>query len=353
MQISFSKLMTWLSRGLFVLVIVFNGSISQAIAENAQLPISLEQLAELEPQNLAQFNGLPIIPLHLISNTVTLTSTHTFSSHTIGNVPKVGIQIGHYLANELPEEQAHLRTGPYATDGSYNEIDINQSVYRALSSQLKQQGVEVDMLPATVPSGYSADVLIALHSDVKSKLDTRGFKLARSRYSTIPSIDDKLLGFLYQNYQQVTGLPRDLNITSNMTGYYIFNQVKYQHSISPSTPSAIIEMGFMSNITDRNFLISQPEVIAKGIANGILEFLKDQKNQLIQPNIYLPILQVANPESDLVPVYQQGKQTPIAYLVNSQCLSYYEEYGNNYVIWLPILNRTGYVKAEQVRIIVR
>jgi hypothetical protein len=58
-----------------------------------------------------------------------------------------------------------------------------------------------------------------------------------------------------------------------MRGYYAFNSGLYEHTISEDTPGAIIEMGFITNATDRGFLISNRDLVARAIALGIARFL--------------------------------------------------------------------------------
>jgi hypothetical protein len=67
----------------------------------------------------------------------------------------------------------------------------------------------------------------------------------------------------------------DPNITRNMRGYYAFNSRRYEHSIHPMTPGAIVETGFITNASDRRIIVNNPKKSAEGIANAILLFLKE------------------------------------------------------------------------------
>jgi N-acetylmuramoyl-L-alanine amidase len=53
-----------------------------------------------------------------------------------------------------------------------------------------------------------------------------------------------------------------------MTNYHAFNE------INSDTPAAIIEIGFMN--LDREILTQHQDVIAKGIASGILCFVRNE-----------------------------------------------------------------------------
>jgi N-acetylmuramoyl-L-alanine amidase len=43
--------------------------------------------------------------------------------------------------------------------------------------------------------------------------------------------------------------------------------------ISPGTPAAIIELGFLTNARDRALLVGGQDLIAAALADGILDFL--------------------------------------------------------------------------------
>ena len=58
-----------------------------------------------------------------------------------------------------------------------------------------------------------------------------------------------------------------------MTDYYAFAWFRYEHALSPFTPAAVLEMGFLSNDDDREVLLGRQSVVARGIADGVLRFL--------------------------------------------------------------------------------
>jgi hypothetical protein len=76
------------------------------------------------------------------------------------------------------------------------------------------------------------------------------------------------------SYGLLTALPEDrYGVTFLMKGYYAFSWTRYTHAISPSTPAAIIETGFLTSAADRRLLTEDPELAARGISQGILLFL--------------------------------------------------------------------------------
>ena len=62
-------------------------------------------------------------------------------------------------------------------------------------------------------------------------------------------------------------------ITGRMRNYYAFNARRYQHAVAPGVPQVIVETAFMSNAVDRDILFNHSDVVAQGIANGVLRFL--------------------------------------------------------------------------------
>ena len=98
---------------------------------------------------------------------------------------------------------------------------------------LEAEGVEVDVLPATIPPRYRANVFVALHADGDVAGALHGFKVARPGFSSIPGVDDRLVDTLNDVYGAVTGLPRDdEHISLRMRYYYAFNSRRYCHAVA-------------------------------------------------------------------------------------------------------------------------
>ncbi|MFQ6058319.1 MAG: N-acetylmuramoyl-L-alanine amidase [Anaerolineae bacterium] len=159
-------------------------------------------------------------------------------------------------------------------DDGLREVDITLAVAQRVAALLRARGYEVDILPeadeSTVPwRGYRALAFVALHADSCDIPGASGFKVTRSTFSVIPAVEDRLVQCLYTAYQRATGLPpHKESITWDMLNYYALRQ------IAPSTPGAIIEMGFM--LDDRAVLIDRQYEVALGVANGILCFLESE-----------------------------------------------------------------------------
>lgn len=187
---------------------------------------------------------------------------------------RVGIQAGHWKESELPAELASLRGATGASGSGWREVDVNLNVAQRVAAMLRDSGVIVDILPATVPSSYKADAFVAIHGDANSNPSASGYKLARATWSKIPQKDDSLIQAISGQYAVSTGLKLHAgSITDDMRQYYAFNWPKLVHAVSSTTPSAIIEVGFLTTSTDRRLLLEQPDRAASGIAAGLLGFL--------------------------------------------------------------------------------
>ena len=189
---------------------------------------------------------------------------------------RVGLQIGHLDSAQLPNELQRLRgsTGAYAA--GISEVEVNRAVAEAAAALLKEARIDVTVLPATIPPGFAADAFVAVHADGNLNSEVRGYKISPPWRASPAS--RKLVAALLEHYGAATGLPRDLNgVTYRMRGYYAFNSYRYRHAIALDTPAAILEMGYLSNATDRAYLLAHPDEAAAGLVAGILAFL-DQRD---------------------------------------------------------------------------
>ena len=201
--------------------------------------------------------------------------TQTVALRGAGAPWRVGLQIGHLNAAQLPDELRRLRTSTGAYADGTPEVEINQAVARAVADLLEAAGVDVVLLPATIPPGFDADAFVAIHADGINQPAVRGYKVSPP-WRASPSAR-LLVAALHDHYGQTTGLPVDLNgVTYNMRGYYAFSGYRYCHAIADTTPAAILELGYLSNAQDRAFLRGRPEVAAQGIAAGVLAYLEQR-----------------------------------------------------------------------------
>ncbi|OLC55894.1 MAG: hypothetical protein AUH85_08015 [Chloroflexi bacterium 13_1_40CM_4_68_4] len=170
----------------------------------------------------------------------------------------------------------------------YKEVDVNEEIADRIATLLKAQGVEVDILPTTVPEGYLADAFVALHCDGDGVGELSGFKMAHSTRRS--PYEDALMNSIKDSYAKATGLPYDaLHVSRAMINLYSFNWSRYQHATSAFTPSTIIELGFLSNDDDREILVNKPDVVARGVVNGLLTFLDSHpRSKLFAEDLLIP-----------------------------------------------------------------
>ncbi len=159
--------------------------------------------------------------------------------------------------------------GAICSDG-FSEVDANFVIAQLVVELLTQRGVRVDLLDEFDDrlGNYQANALVSIHADSCNIPGATGFKTARVTNSAIPEAEDHLVACLNREYANHTGLPEHPgSITDGMTNYHAFNQ------IHPQTPGAIIEVGFL--LDDRDIIENHPDVVARGIAAGIMCFLEE------------------------------------------------------------------------------
>ena len=202
---------------------------------------------------------------------------------------RVGIQAGHWKTEQAPPELG-VRI-PLQTGTSWNGItewETNLDIAQRVAGLLRKQGIVVDVLPTTIPEGYIADAFVALHADGDGTGENSGFKLAHGSRRGL--YEDALQRAIRETYAVETGLSYDgEHVTRNMLAYYAVSWTRYRHATSPFTPSVILEMGYLSNDDDRELMIDKANVVAVGIANGIVNFLSAHpRSELFAKDLLIP-----------------------------------------------------------------
>jgi N-acetylmuramoyl-L-alanine amidase len=157
--------------------------------------------------------------------------------------------------------------------GGIREVDINLDVANRVRNNLLAEGLEVDLLSEFDPllNGYQALALISIHSDSCDYINDQatGYKVAAAMSTTYPETAVRLTNCLSERYKQTTGMKFHAgSVTNDMTQYHAFDE------ISPNTPAAIIEIGFMN--LDYEMLTQHPDEIARGITDGILCYVRNE-----------------------------------------------------------------------------
>ncbi len=174
----------------------------------------------------------------------------------------VGLVAGHWKND----------SGAVCSDG-LKEVDLNLEIATRVQKLLTDKGYQVEMLGEHDPRlmDYQAAALVSIHNDSCNFVDENatGFKVASAFATRHPEAAAKLTACLRARYGRVTGLPlHSTSVTPDMSSYHAFDE------INENTPAAIIETGFMN--LDRIFLTTQTDLVALGVANGILCYLRNE-----------------------------------------------------------------------------
>lgn len=163
-------------------------------------------------------------------------------------------------------------SGTVCADG-LTEAQVNFDIATRVASFLRADGYTVDILDEfdSRLKGFRGLLLLSIHADSCTYINdlATGFKVARALASRQPEASDQLVACLTKHYQTVTQLRfHHRTVTRDMTEYHGFNE------LDATTPAAIIETGFM--YLDRPVLTRKPELVAKGITDGLKCFLNDE-----------------------------------------------------------------------------
>ena len=187
---------------------------------------------------------------------------------------RIGLQVGHLDPALQPDELADLRYSTGAHANGLDEVDVNLAVVEALATRLQRRGFEVDVLPATIPPNYSADLLLSVHADSSLDPERNGYKSAHflparnAREAILKVAVDRAV-------LSATGLrDDDRNVSVNMLHYYAFNARHYRHAVAPRTPALLVELGYLSNPADLR-LLKQPDRLAAALEAGVVRYLSD------------------------------------------------------------------------------
>jgi N-acetylmuramoyl-L-alanine amidase len=175
--------------------------------------------------------------------------------------PRIGIVAGHWGTDN----------GAVCPDG-LAEVDINLDIATRVKQFLTEEGFDVDLLMEQDGrlQYYQAIALVSIHADSCAfyGTDATGFKVAPTYATARPDRANRLVACLYSRYSEVTAMAFHAGVTDDMTSYHAFDE------IHTDTAGAIIETGFLN--LDRQILTQQPDLIADGIAKGILCYIRNE-----------------------------------------------------------------------------
>lgn len=158
-------------------------------------------------------------------------------------------------------------------DDGLTEVSINEDIAMRVKALLERQGYMVDLLQEYDPrlAGYKAMALVSIHADTCEFIDDNatGFKVTSSKAGKAADSSQYLTACLANRYAARTGLQNHQgSITRDMTDYHTFSEV------DAATPVAIIEIGFL--YLDRTFLTQHADLVAQGLADGIVCFTRNE-----------------------------------------------------------------------------
>ena len=184
--------------------------------------------------------------------------------------PRIGLVAGHW-GND---------PGSVCADG-LTEESVNVTITSMVQELLVREGFDVDVLKEFDErlTEYRALALVSIHNDSCDYINDQatGFKVASAMSSAFPEKAVRLTACLTQRYQAATGLSFHSNtVTRDMTEYHAFSE------IHTDTTAAIIETGFLN--LDREMLINHTDLVAQGVAGGILCFIRNED----VPNVPVP-----------------------------------------------------------------
>ncbi len=183
---------------------------------------------------------------------------------------RIGLQAGHWRADEAPRELSGLRDNGTRWRGTA-EWEMNLEIVRRAGAMLEGMGYEVDILPAVVPPSYRAHLFISIHADGSNDPNASGYRVASPRRDATGRAS-QVAALLEQSYGRVTGLTRLPTVTRRMRNYYAFNFRRYEHALHPMTIAVIIETGFLTSSRDRQVIVNDPERAARGIVEAVAAF---------------------------------------------------------------------------------
>ncbi len=184
-----------------------------------------------------------------------------------GRSNRIGIVAGHYGSDP----------GAVCSNGM-TEAELNLEIATMVQKLLVDLGYEVDLLEEfdTRLTGYQGAVVLSIHLDSCEYVNDQatGFKVTSALSAQDVAGSQRLVACISDRYANITGLSYHAgSVTDDMTYYHAF------YEIAPETSAAIIEAGFMN--MDYRFLTEKTDVVAEGIAAGILCYIN---NETIQSN---------------------------------------------------------------------
>ena len=162
--------------------------------------------------------------------------------------------------------------GFFEQDISY---DIGQRLFRLLSSNPNFEVKLSRPTPSTIlgtsnasslttrvrdANSWGADVFISLHTNASNNENATGSEALV--YRTDGGVADRLAEDILDEMTRATGL-RNRGVIAR-PGLYVLRRT--------NMPAVLVEMGFITNPDDAELMVYSPDLFARGIYRGILEY---------------------------------------------------------------------------------
>ena len=185
------------------------------------------------------------------------------------------------MAIKIYIDQGHNPRSPNtgAQGNGYAEQDITYAVGQSLATLLRNNGNFEVKLSRPTPetqlgtsnasslrarvdeaNSWGADYFISIHTNASSSSSASG---SEALVYTVPSISEDLGEDILVALNEATGLKnRGIKVRP---GLYVLRKT--------NMPAVLVEIGFISNPSDANLMANNPQLFARGIYNGILDYL--------------------------------------------------------------------------------
>lgn len=185
------------------------------------------------------------------------------------------------MAIKIYIDQGHNPRSPNtgAQGNGYAEQDITYAVGQSLATLLRNNGNFEVKLSRPTPetqlgtsnasslrarvdeaNSWGADYFISIHTNASSSSSVSG---SEALVYTVPSISEDLGEDILVALNEATGLKnRGIKVRP---GLYVLRRT--------NMPAVLVEIGFISNPSDANLMANNPQLFARGIYNGILDYL--------------------------------------------------------------------------------
>ncbi len=206
----------------------------------------------------------------------------------IMTLPSIKVLFGHSFTVFL--DPGHGGSDPGATFGSYHEADLNLAVAKKVQALLANRGYTVYMSRnddttvalldrPKIANGLKADIFVSIHTN-SGPSSASGIESYFYKYN--PDYPSTINGDMHNNPERIansmrlTSLIQDNMVQYTGAGNRGTDGASFAVIRESAMPATLLEMGFISNSTERQklFTDSYQNTLAIAIADGIDEYFR-------------------------------------------------------------------------------